>query len=225
MTTQFPETLEDIPDLPKEFGEDGGHFYRYYDKVAEESDEDLVKNLKAQLDEPLTQAGLFAGVNATFLALTLPRLTADPADDTNALLLQVALGVNGTITSAADLPSASFTPPSRIYLVNVFFSVSLMLALFSSLLAVLGQQWIVYYRKQGGGGPEDQRWERLRRYLGAKRWRLELILNDLRVRSVVPIQTAVITYNTTYGICNPRYNPMARYQQRYDSLIPRRARD
>ncbi|KAG9043994.1 hypothetical protein FS837_008914 [Tulasnella sp. UAMH 9824] len=179
MTTQFTETLTEMPDLPKEFGDDGGHFYRYYDELAEESDEDLVNNLKSQLDGILIFAGLFAGVNSTFLALTLPELSADPADDTNALLLQIALSGNGTITSAADLPSASFAPPSRIYLVNVFFSVSLMLALFSSLLAVLGQQWILYYRKRSGGGPENQRWERLRRYLGAKRWRLELILDDL----------------------------------------------
>lgn len=70
-------------------------------------------------------------------------------------------------------------PPPRIYLVNVLLSVSLMLALFSSLLAVLGQQWIVYYNKRGSGGAEDQRWERLRRYLGAKRWGLELVLDDL----------------------------------------------
>ncbi|KIO18101.1 hypothetical protein M407DRAFT_246568, partial [Tulasnella calospora MUT 4182] len=68
------------------------HFYRYYDELADEIDEDLVKSLKAQLDGILIFAGLFAGVNSAFLALTLPQLSADPADDTNALLLQIALG-------------------------------------------------------------------------------------------------------------------------------------
>ncbi|KIO18414.1 hypothetical protein M407DRAFT_31918 [Tulasnella calospora MUT 4182] len=179
MATRLPENLTEMPDIPKDFGDDGVHFYRYYDELAEESDEDLVKNLKAQLDGILIFAGLFAGVNSAFLALTLPQMSANPADDTNALLLQIALAGNGSITSAADLPSASFTPPPRIFLVNVLFSVSLTLALFSSLLAVLGQQWIVYYRKRCGGGPEYQRWEQLRRYLGAKRWRLELVLDDL----------------------------------------------
>ncbi|KAG8933522.1 hypothetical protein FRC00_013115 [Tulasnella sp. 408] len=179
MTTRTPEKMAEMPDLPREFGDDGGHFYRYYDELAEEYDENLVKNLKAQLDGILIFAGLFAGVNSTFLVFTLPQLSANPADDTNALLLQIALGSNSSITSTADLPSASFLPSPRIYLVNVLFSASLMLALFSSLLAVLGQQWIVYYRKQGGGGPDDRRWEQLRRYLGAKRWRLELVLDDL----------------------------------------------
>ncbi|KAG9042385.1 hypothetical protein FS837_010943 [Tulasnella sp. UAMH 9824] len=177
------------PDTPKEFGEDGGHFYKYYDEFAEEIDEDLVNRLKSQLDgilifllvltESLSQAGLFAGVNAGFLALTLPLMSPDPADDTNALLLRIALGDNSSITSAADLPSASFKPPPRIYPINALFSVSLALALFSSFFAVLGQQWLVYYRKRGGGGPEYQRWEQLRRSLGAERWKLEMVLDDL----------------------------------------------
>ncbi|KAG8937422.1 hypothetical protein FRC00_005740 [Tulasnella sp. 408] len=179
MTTRFPERLKTVPDIPKEFGDDGGHFYRYYDELADEIDEDLVKSLKAQLDGILIFAGLFAGVNSAFLALTLPQMSANPADDTNALLLQIAVGGSTNITSAADLPSASFTPPPGIYPINVLFSVSLTLALLSSFMAVLGQQWIVHYRKKGSGGPEHQRWEQLRRYLGAKRWRLEPVLDDL----------------------------------------------
>ncbi|KAG9028814.1 hypothetical protein FS837_003777, partial [Tulasnella sp. UAMH 9824] len=190
MATRLPEKLKEMPDIPEEFGDDGGHFYRYYDELADEIDDDLVKSLKAQLDGILIFAGLFAGVNSAFLALTLPQLSADPADDTNALLLQIALGGNSSITSAADLPSASFAPPPTIYPINVLFSVSLTLALLSSFLAVLGQQWIVYYRKRGGGGPEHQRWEQLRRYLGAQRWRLELILDDL-VPSLLQLGLAI----------------------------------
>ncbi|KAG9039328.1 hypothetical protein FS837_000990 [Tulasnella sp. UAMH 9824] len=179
MTTRLTEKLTEMPDIPKEFGDDGGNFYKYYDELAEELDEDLVKSLKAQLDGILIFAGLFAGVNSAFLALTLPQMSADPAEDTNALLLQIALGGNSSIKSTSDLPSASFTPSAGIYSINVLFSVSLALALFSSFLAVLGQQWIVFYRKRGGGGPEHQRWEQLQRYLGAKRWQLELVLDDL----------------------------------------------
>ncbi|KIO16727.1 hypothetical protein M407DRAFT_36260, partial [Tulasnella calospora MUT 4182] len=104
-------------------------------------DEDLTKRLKSQLDSLLIFAGLFAGVNSAFLALTLPMMSADPADDTNALLLQLVKGGNTTINSEADLPSATFSPPSAIYPVNILFAVSLTCALMSSFLAVLGQQW------------------------------------------------------------------------------------
>ncbi|KAG8899697.1 hypothetical protein FRC00_001091 [Tulasnella sp. 408] len=179
MAAQLTEKLTKLPAVPKQFGQDGGFFFKYYDELADELDEDMVTSLKAQLDGILIFAGLFAGVNSAFLAFTLPQMSADPADDTNALLFQIMRGANATITSPADLPSASFSPPTGALPINILFSMSLTLALLASFLAVLGQQWLVYYRKRSGGGAERQRWEQLRRYMGAKRWRLELILDDV----------------------------------------------
>ncbi|KAG8972663.1 hypothetical protein FRC05_009674 [Tulasnella sp. 425] len=178
-THVFEQPLNELPNIPVHFGQDGGKFYHYYDQLADELDDDLTKRLKSQLDSLLIFAGLFAGVNSAFLALTIPMMSADPADDTNALLLQLVKGGNSTINSEADLPSATFSPPSAIYPVNVLFAVSLTCALMSSFLAALGQQWLVYYRKRSGGGAEYQRNEQLRRQLGAQRWRLELVLDDI----------------------------------------------
>ncbi|KAG8899696.1 hypothetical protein FRC00_001090 [Tulasnella sp. 408] len=161
MAAQLTEKLTKLPPIPKQFGQDGGFFFKYYDELADELDEDMVTSLKAQLDGIL----IF--------------MSADPADDTNALLFQIMRGANATITSPADLPSASFSPPTGALPINILFSMSLTLALLASFLAVLGQQWLVYYRKRSGGGAERQRWEQLRRYMGAKRWRLELILDDV----------------------------------------------
>ncbi|KAG8924891.1 hypothetical protein FRC01_010924 [Tulasnella sp. 417] len=197
MTTQFAERLTKLPPVPKEFGEDGGRFYKYYDDLADELDEDMVTSLKSQLDGILIFAGLFAGVNSAFLAFTLPQLSADPAEDTNALLFQIMLGGNSTIRTPADLPSASFSPPAGAYPINVLFSMSLTLALLGSFLAVLGQQWLVYYRKRSGGGAERQRWEQLRRYLGAKRWKLELILDDV-LPSV--LQVALVIFCVAFSL-------------------------
>ncbi|KAG8945651.1 hypothetical protein FRC04_000612 [Tulasnella sp. 424] len=190
MATIAPNVLNpvvfEVPEPPEEFGQDGGKFYRSYDSFAEEIDEDLVSGLKEQLDGLLVFAGLFAGVNSAFLALTLPLLSADPADDTNALLtqnnailMQLATGRNDSLPTDVGLPSSSFAPANNVVTVNVLFSLSLTFALISSFLAVLGRQWLVYYRKRSGGGPDRQRWEQLKRYLGADRWRLELILDDI----------------------------------------------
>ncbi|KAG8964571.1 hypothetical protein FRC00_001818 [Tulasnella sp. 408] len=178
-TNVFTQPIAERPEIPARFGEDGGKFYYYYDQLADELDEDLTKRLKAQLDSLLIFAGLFAGVNSAFLALTLPMMSPDSADDTNALLLQLVKGGNATINSEVDLPSATFSPPPAIYPVNLLFAVSLTCALISSFLAVLGQQWLVYYRKRSGGGAEHQRKEQLRRQLGVARWRLELVLGDI----------------------------------------------
>ncbi|KAG8963215.1 hypothetical protein FRC00_007280 [Tulasnella sp. 408] len=176
----------EIPDPPHEFGQDGGKFYCHYDALAQEIDDDMTGGLKEQLDEMLIFAGLFAGVNTAFLALTIPLLSADPADDTNALLaqnkailMQLVAGRNDTVPTDSILPSAAFSPSHDIFLINALFSLSLAFAILSSYLAVLGRQWLVYYRKRGGGGPDRQRWEQLKRFLGAERWKLEPILDDV----------------------------------------------
>ncbi|KAG8901801.1 hypothetical protein FRC00_004398 [Tulasnella sp. 408] len=176
----------EVPVPPQDFGKDGGKFYHYYDSLAEEIDDDMVTGLKEQLDGLLIFAGLFAGVNTAFLALTLPLMSPDPADDTNALLrdnnlilLNLALGRNDTLPGTNPLPSETFSPTGKILTVNVLFSISLTCAIVSSFVAVLGRQWLVYYRKRRGGGPEARRWEQLKRFLGAARWRLELVLDDV----------------------------------------------
>ncbi|KIO30400.1 hypothetical protein M407DRAFT_20468 [Tulasnella calospora MUT 4182] len=182
MTTtaqNFEKPITKLPDIPETCLEDGNKLSFYYDKLANETDEDLVNRLKTQLDSLLIFAGLFAGVNGGFLALTLPMMRADPSDDTNALLLQLVKGGNATINSEVDLPSASFHPPPAICRVNMLFAVSLASALMASFLAVLGQQWLVRYRKRSGAGVEVQRVEQLCRQLGAQRWHLELILDDV----------------------------------------------
>ncbi|KAG8938740.1 hypothetical protein FRC04_007822, partial [Tulasnella sp. 424] len=190
MTTPAPDIRNpgvkfEVPVIPNEFGQDGGEFIRRYDALADEIDDDMVKGLKEQLDGLLIFAGLFAGVNSAFLALTLPLMSPNPAGDTNALLrennailLQLALGRNDSLPSAQALPSETFSPTGKVLTVNVLFSVSLTLALISSFMAVLGRQWLVYYRKRSGGGPDRQRWEQLKRFLGAERWGLEWALDD-----------------------------------------------
>ncbi|KAG8945588.1 hypothetical protein FRC00_010038, partial [Tulasnella sp. 408] len=175
----------ELPTPPKEFGQDGGKFYRYYDELAEGMDQDMVAGLRDRLDGLIIFAGLFAGVNTAFLALTLPLMSPDPADDTNvllrdnnAILLNIALGRNDSLPSPRALPSETFSPTGRILTVNILFSVSLIFTVISSFLAVLGRSSLVYYRKRPGGGPDRQRWEQLKRSLGAERWQLEWVLDD-----------------------------------------------
>ncbi|KAG8961079.1 hypothetical protein FRC05_006385, partial [Tulasnella sp. 425] len=200
-----------LPDIPKEFGQDNGEFYRHYDALAEELDENMVKSQKEQLDGLLLFAGLFAGVNSTFLALTLPLLSASPADDTNALLrennailLQLALNRNESFPIPSPLPSESFSVSGRALTVNILFSISLTFALMSSLFAVLGRQWLVDYRSRSGSGDDNQRRERISRYLGARGWGLEWLLGDLLPTL---LQIGLILFGISLTIYTSTLNP------------------
>ncbi|KAG8906962.1 hypothetical protein FRC01_007852 [Tulasnella sp. 417] len=188
----------EVPVPPEHFGQDGGKFYRYYDALAQEIDENMVTGLKEQLDALLIFTGLFAGINTAFLVLTLPLLRPDPADDTNALLkqnneilLNLASGRNDSLPSSITLPSEEFAPAYYIVFVNGLFGFSLTTALLSSLLAVLGRHSLVYYRKRRGDGPDSQRWEQLKRFLGAERWNLE---SNLGGTPPALLQLGVVTF-------------------------------
>lgn len=113
------------------------------------------------------------------------------------------LGRNETV-SGNPTPSTSFSPSRDIFAINALFALSLTFAIISSFLAVLGRQWLVYYRKRSGGGPDRQRWEQLKRFLGAPRWRLELILDD-----VLPslLQTGLVVFCASLVIYLHRLSP------------------
>lgn len=103
-------------------------------------------------------------------------LSADPGEETNRLLRLLVQGKNNsTITSDAIGPPP-FTAPSDAVRINQLFSISLTCSMLAAFGALLGQQWITSYRRRPTGGFEEERLERQRRLIGAKRWRLEPIL-------------------------------------------------
>ncbi|KAG8929400.1 hypothetical protein FRC01_004383 [Tulasnella sp. 417] len=122
-----------------------------------------------------SKAGLFAGINTAFIALTLVIMAPDPLQDISSLLQQLIEGLK----SPMSLPSVSFAPALNALVINAVFALSLALALFASFFTVLGKQWLTLYRHRDGGGVDRQRWEQLRRSLGTERWRLVPVLEIL----------------------------------------------
>ncbi|KIO29797.1 hypothetical protein M407DRAFT_21046 [Tulasnella calospora MUT 4182] len=49
---------EHIPPFPPEFGEDKGEFFKHYDKIQDELDDEMVKRLKENLDGLLVFASI-----------------------------------------------------------------------------------------------------------------------------------------------------------------------
>ncbi|KAG8910125.1 hypothetical protein FRC01_006531 [Tulasnella sp. 417] len=186
-----------IPLFPPEFGEDKGEFFKHYDKIQDELDDEMVKRLKENLDGLLVFAGLFAGVNSAFLAFTLDLVSSNPLDDISSLLKQIMEGLK----SPMSLPSMTFAPSLKAVIINALFTLSLSSALFASFFAVLGKQWLMLYRNRNGGGVDQQRWEQLKRSLGAERWGLvpvlEIVLPVLIQTSLVIFAAGFVTFLQT----------------------------
>ncbi|KAG8965560.1 hypothetical protein FRC00_000036, partial [Tulasnella sp. 408] len=180
-----------FPVFPPAFGQDGGKFLKHYDQLADELDEDMTKPIKENLDGMLIFAGLFAGVNSGFLTLTLPTMSPDPSDDTNALLVQLIQGM-GNSGNAPRLPSAEFTAPSDMFIVNILFSLSLTCAVAASFFAVLGRQWLMYYDHRSGQTTDKRRVEQLLRSQAAERWGLVPIL-DIVLPTLLQLALAIFS--------------------------------
>lgn len=103
-------------------------------------------------------------------------LSADSQDETNRLLRLLVKGMDNSTLSQADIGPPPFSPSSDGMRINQLFSVSLTCSLLAAFGALLGQQWITSYKRRPVGGFDEERRERQRRLLGAKRWGLERVL-------------------------------------------------
>lgn len=125
------------------------------------------------------QAALFSAINTTFLSLSLPGLSNDPAAETNTLLRLIVQGAQNSTLRPADLEPPPYSPSSSEVRINQLFSISLTFSLIASFGALLGQQWLIYYKRRTSASPDGLRWESTRKLDGAERWRLRGALEIL----------------------------------------------
>lgn len=125
-------------------------------------------------DVTLVQAALFSGIDTAFIAITLPMLSPDPNDATNAILRQIALKASNTTLSSADLAPSDFTASFDAVRINAFFITSISCSLLAAFGAVLGKQWLAHAEQsQVEGSLKVQARHRQKMFTGTERWHLE----------------------------------------------------
>lgn len=122
------------------------------------------------------QAALFSAVNAGFLTSSLPLLSPDPAAQMNNLLRLLVLRTDNTTLTSPDLDPPPFSPSSDSIRINQYFSASLTCSLLAAFGALLGQQWLIFYKKRSTGGLEKERWDEQRKLDGTERWHMKGLL-------------------------------------------------
>lgn len=102
-----------VPSMAPSFGQIGD-FWSRYDRLADQTDKEMSKNLNGNLDVLLIFAGLFSAVNTAFISLSIPSLSPTSSDETNNLLRLLVLRVDNGTLSLADLcrPSRRRQRPS-----------------------------------------------------------------------------------------------------------------
>ncbi|KAG9006517.1 hypothetical protein FRB93_008645 [Tulasnella sp. JGI-2019a] len=153
-------------------------FWSEYDVLADAYDKSMARALNTDLDSLLVFAGLFSGVNSTALFYSTGGLSANPVDETNALLrLLVTQSSNGTLAGSGV---SKFVLDTAAVRMNAFFAASLVTSLLAAFGAVVGKQWLIHYSQTGQVGElEKQCRKRQKKFAGAQRWHLQTVVELL----------------------------------------------
>ncbi|KAG8903544.1 hypothetical protein FRB99_003143 [Tulasnella sp. 403] len=185
-------------EIPERFGDSAG-YWRQYEVEARSYDKEMLKGVNANLDNSLVAAGLFAGVNATFLSQTLQALSTTPADTTNRLLASLVTHFDNTTLLPRIVEQTPFKAPSRAIRYNCFLGISLAFSILAAFGAVLGKEWLTHYEnstkpKTPVNPNRPQFWgrRRQRKLAGVRRFRVHFIL-----QAVLPIllQTSLFFFS------------------------------
>ncbi len=106
------------------------------------------------------------------------RLERDPADTTNALLLHITRQLAGEDKAPMSLPG-EFVPSSSDRRINIFWFLSLIVALMTALLGILCKQWLREYQKDAAMSSKDSLGLRQLRFHSFVFWRVEDLISAL----------------------------------------------
>ncbi|KIO33008.1 hypothetical protein M407DRAFT_65998, partial [Tulasnella calospora MUT 4182] len=162
-------------------------FWKRYDTVADSHDRKLSKHLNDNLDVLLIFAGLFSAINTAFISFTMPALSPNPSDETNALLRLLISGADNKTLATFD-HSEPFTPPFLSIGMNCLLYASLGCSLAAAMGAMMCKEWLHSLDRSGQTGSiEDQGRFHQRKIDAAKRWRFETIIDFLPTTILISI--------------------------------------
>ncbi|KIK36652.1 hypothetical protein CY34DRAFT_66015, partial [Suillus luteus UH-Slu-Lm8-n1] len=123
-------------------------FWGVYKRVAEEHDGEFLERYTSNMDIVLVFSGLFSAVSTSFIVAMQSNLVPNPIDTTNALLVQlVQIGVgNITAVSTPATPASTWSATKTSLRIQAIAYASLSLSLLAAFGAVLGKQWLGYYK-------------------------------------------------------------------------------
>lgn len=152
-------------------------FWETYEVVAEEVDSEFLERYNGDIDIIPTFAGLFSAVTTSFIIASQP----NPGDTTNALLIQlILLAANGTSApQSITLPQPAGYSSSNVWAQSLAYA-SLLLSLFAAFGAILGKQWLGYYKsnRYGHGSMEERGRRRQQKMEALRTWYFDAVVQS-----------------------------------------------
>ncbi|KAK1222449.1 hypothetical protein PQX77_014697 [Marasmius sp. AFHP31] len=114
-------------------------------KRVDKNDDGLEKGWKEDIDTLLVFAGLFSAVVTAFTIESYKWLSEDSSDQTVAILTHISAQLHDRNSTQFEPPR--FTPSHSVVRINVFWFLSLILALIDALFGLMCKQWLREQRR------------------------------------------------------------------------------
>ncbi|KAF8905398.1 hypothetical protein CPB85DRAFT_1376808 [Mucidula mucida] len=155
-----------------------GNHWQSCHQIVEQYDNSLCDGWNDDINTLLVFVGLFTAAVTAFTIESYKRLERDPADTTNALLLHITRQLAGEDKAPMSLPG-EFVPSSSDRRINIFWFLSLIVALMTALLGILCKQWLREYQKDAAMSSKDSLGLRQLRFHSFVFWRVEDLISAL----------------------------------------------
>ncbi|KAG2151238.1 uncharacterized protein EDB93DRAFT_306889 [Suillus bovinus] len=194
------DVLQNSTIASKSGKDDRSRFWGMYKRVAEEHDGEFLERYTTDMDIVLIFSGLFSAVSSAFIVAMESDLSPDPSDTTNALLkqiVQIGLGDFTAAGSAPADPASTWSPAASTVRIQMVVYASLSMSLLAAFGAVLGKQWLGYYKtkRYGRGSQEDQGKRRQEKFEGLVAWYFDAVVQSFPVL----LQISLLLFGVALG--------------------------
>ncbi|KAG2147484.1 uncharacterized protein EDB93DRAFT_1226688 [Suillus bovinus] len=183
---QVLNVLQDSTIALKSGKDNRSRFWGVYKRVAEEHDGEFLERYTTDMDIVLIFSGLFSAVSTSFIVAMESNLSPDPSDTTNALLKQLVQIGLGNLAAAGSTPAEpastwSLSLPT-LWIQSIAYA-SLSMSLLAAFGAVLGKQWLGYYKsnRYGRGSQEERGKRRQEKFDGLVTWYFDAVVQSFPI--------------------------------------------
>ncbi|KAG2036023.1 hypothetical protein BDR03DRAFT_867146 [Suillus americanus] len=183
---QVLDVLQDSTIASKSGKDKRSRFWGVYKRVAEEHDGEFLERYTSDMDIVLVFSGLFSAVSTSFIVAMESNLSPDPSETTNALLKQLVYIGLGNLAAVGSTPAdlvSTWSPPAQTLWIQTIAYASLSMSLLAAFGAVLGKQWLGYYKsnRYGRGSQEERGKRRQEKFDGLVTWYFDAVLQSFPV--------------------------------------------
>ncbi|KAG2135294.1 hypothetical protein DEU56DRAFT_396426, partial [Suillus clintonianus] len=180
---QVLDVLQDSTIASKGGKDHRSRFWGVYKRVAEEHDGEFLERYTSDMDIVLVFSGLFSAVSTSFIVAMESNLSPDPNDTTHALLAQLVQIGLGNLAEAGSVPASTWSPSTTTIWIQMIAYASLSMSLLAAFGAVLGKQWLGYYKsnRYGRGSQEERGKRRQETFDGVITWYFDAVVQSFPV--------------------------------------------